>query len=468
MGKLTATALRILFLSLLILFFVNSAVADDILQDRLANIHPRDARWALVAVDLQTGREIAGAGTAAKAPLEPASLVKLITTGAVLDRIERHDKWDITTKILSDAVVREGTLHGDLYLAGRGNAFLSSADMEKIAGTLAENGIRRITGDIITDDSFFETRGMERSRNGAGYAPPEALGLDLHTVALTVSSSDPGKPPQVLVEPPNDTVRLAIDARTVAIMTNSIKVTQLDDASYRVSGNIIPGSPPVRWRFSLSAPALYAGGALRACLGRGGVETKGAVRKGKAPATAHSLAEIEGPALIELVREMNVNSLNVMADNLLLWLGAERFGAPGTREKGLLAIKEFLSTLDLPKGEVSITDGSGLREDNRLMARFLAEYLRKVAQKRWFADFRDSLPRAGMDGTLREIGFKDERFRVKSGRLENAFALAGYGVDGMGKEIAFAYIVNVPHGALLNLEKSGAEVIRLLSELKQN
>jgi D-alanyl-D-alanine carboxypeptidase len=94
----------------------------------------------------------------------------------------------------------------------------------------------------------------------------------------------------------------------------------------------------------------------------------------------------------------------------------------------------------------------------------MARYLAAVAKKPWFETFFNALPQAGIEGTLKEIGYKNERFRVKSGRLENAFALAGYGVDWRGRDIAFAYIVNIPGGAALNLERSGAEVMRYLAE----
>ncbi len=462
--KLLGRIGRLLIAFLLSLLFVNTSAAVDVLHERLAYILPRDASWALVAVDLQSGRKTAVTGNAAKAPLEPASLVKLITTGAILDYTDRHAKPGLKTLLLGDGAICEGTLDGNIYLVGGGNPLLTRSDLDKAARTLAEKGIRRITGDIVVDDSLFDTNGVERSRKGAGYASAGALGLDLHTVALTASPTALGKPPQVTMEPPNDAMRLAIDARTVATTTNSIKVKQLNDLAYRVSGNIVPGSPPVKWRFSLSDPALYAGGTLRACLWQVGVETRGKARKGKAPASAQLLVEIDGPDIVKLLWEMNVNSLNVVADNLLLWLGAEKYGLPGTRDKGLKAVNEFLSSIELSRGEVRISDGSGLREENRMTARFMAEYLRRIAQKKWFPEFHDSLPRPGMDGTLREIGYRGERFRVKSGRLENAFALAGYGVDGKGREIAFAYIVNIHHGAMVDLERSGAEVLKYLAE----
>jgi D-alanyl-D-alanine carboxypeptidase/D-alanyl-D-alanine-endopeptidase (penicillin-binding protein 4) len=454
---------RFFILILSALFFGNTALCDDSFVARLSL--PRDARWALAAVELKTGKELVRAGNALAEPLTPGSLVKLFTAGAVLDHREGNGTLNLTTTMSHDGEIREGTLHGDLYLMGRGNAPLSVAELKAAVKKIEELGIHKINGNIIADDTFFDAKGLERSRRGPGYAPAGALGLDLHTMAVTVAPTEPGKPPQVTVEPRYDAVRLAVEARTTASTTNSIKVVQLDDdTSYRVIGNIAADSGPLKWRFSLHEPALYAGGALKASLKQSGVKVEGNAKRGKTPEGAKILTEIEGPELQQLVHDMNVNSLNLVADNLLLLLGAEKFGAPGTREKGLKAVNDFLSTLDLPVGETTIADGSGLREENRVTARYMAEYLGKVARKRWFGSFYDSLPRAGLDGTLREIGYKNERFRVKSGRLENVFALAGYGVDGKGREIVFAYIINVPGAAVMNLERSGAEVMRYLAE----
>jgi serine-type D-Ala-D-Ala carboxypeptidase/endopeptidase (penicillin-binding protein 4) len=453
--------LRLFLLVISMLSFGNSALCADSFVPRLSL--PRDARWALVAVELKTGKELVRAGNALAEPLTPGSLVKLFTAGAVLDRRERRGAPDLTTTILHDGEIRDGVLYGNLYIVGRGNDFLSPADLKDAVRKIADQRIRRITGNVIADDTFFDTKGLERSRTGSGHTPAGALGLDLHTAAVIVTPTGQAKPPLVMVEPPLAAVRLAVEARTTATATSSIKVVQLDDTSYRVTGNISADSGPLKWRFSLHDPALYAAEALKACLKLAGIQAEGNGKKGKTPTNATLLTKIVGPELQNLVRDMNVNSLNVMADNLLLSLGATRYGAPGTRDKGLKAVNEFLGVLDLPHGEMVIADGSGLRDENRMTAGYMAHYLRGVSKKSWFPAFRDSLPRAGLDGTLRNIGYRNERFRVKSGRLENAFALAGYGVDGMGRVIAFAYIVNVSAGgAGMNLELSGAEVMKYL------
>jgi D-alanyl-D-alanine carboxypeptidase/D-alanyl-D-alanine-endopeptidase (penicillin-binding protein 4) len=444
------------------LFFGNNAYGDE--SSFLSQNYPATARWGLVAVDLNTGKELVQLGNSLAEPLAPGSLVKLFIAGALLDHRQAAKGLALNTTIFRDGVIQEGTLFGNLYIKGRGNALLTSTDLKRVVNKVAELGIRRISGNIIADDGFFEVNGLERSRTGAGYAPVGALGLDLHTVGVTVTSTESGKAPLVKVEPTNQAVRVAVSARTTVAANNTLEIVQIDDTSYRVAGNIPLDASPVKQRFSLRETALYTAGVLKAELLQGGIKVTGAVKKGKLPSDANSLAEIPGPDIHALLRDMNVHSLNVMADNLLLLLGAEKYGEPGSREKGLKGLSVFLDSFDLTKDKVVVVDGSGLRDENRVTAGFLTHYLRIVEQKKWFPSFYESLPRCGLDGTAKNIGYRNERFRVKTGRLENAFGLAGYGVDGMGREIAFTYIINVPAGgAMMPLDQIGTEVLRYLA-----
>lgn len=433
------------------------------LQERMNELLPSGSRWALTVISQATGKEIMSIVSAKDEPLIPGSLIKLITAGAVLDSAESLDGLKMKTSIFHSGALARETLDGNIYLTGRGNALLTASDLKAVAEKISGAGIKRITGDIIADDTFFDTREMERSGKGTGDAPAGALGLDLHTMAVIVTPAEPGNPPKGIVEPPNDTVKLAVEARTSAESRSTIRVAQIDDTSYRVTGTIPADSAPLKQRFALQDPALYAAGALGTSLNQIKVKVEGKTKKGKTPGDAKLLAEIEGPDLQKMVRDMNVNSLNVVADNLLLLLGAEKYGKPGTREKGVKTASDFLGSLGLSAKEATISDGSGLSRKNRVTAKFMANYLQKIAGKKWFQGFRDSLPRAGIDGTLKDIGYRNEKFRVKSGRLENVFALAGYGVDANNKDMAFAFIVNAPGAGVLRVEQSGAEVMRYLA-----
>jgi D-alanyl-D-alanine carboxypeptidase len=178
----------------------------------------------------------------------------------------------------------------------------------------------------------------------------------------------------------------------------------------------------------------------------------------------HSVEIRNKQELFNILHDMNVHSRNVTAQNLANCLGERRFGSPGTRAKGNRAVSSFLNSLDLPSEEAIIADGCGLTRENRITTHFIAHYLYQVSKKPWFDSFRDTLPRPGLEGTVKRIGYTDQRFRVKTGRLNDVFALAGYGVNAAGREISFAFIVNSKKGMVSDRRHSRGELLRLLAE----
>ncbi|MDD2337127.1 MAG: D-alanyl-D-alanine carboxypeptidase, partial [Geobacteraceae bacterium] len=178
----------------------------------------------------------------------------------------------------------------------------------------------------------------------------------------------------------------------------------------------------------------------------------------------HSVEIRDKRELFEILHDMNVHSRNATAQNLANSLGEQRFGSPGTRAKGNRAVCSFLISLDLPTKEAIIADGCGLTRENRITTRFIADYLYQVSRKPWSESFRETLPRPGMEGTVKRIGYTDQRFRVKTGHLNNVFALAGYGVNAAGREFSFAFIVNAKKGMISDRKHSRGELLRLLAE----
>jgi D-alanyl-D-alanine carboxypeptidase/D-alanyl-D-alanine-endopeptidase (penicillin-binding protein 4) len=260
-------------------------------------------------------------------------------------------------------------------------------------------------------------------------------------------------------------VRFAVAARTTASGNSSIDVTQLDDESYRITGDIPVGSTSVRKRFSLSGPSRYVAGSFQTILQQTGITVTDNVAQRKTPEGASLLVSIPGRSLQSYIYEMNTNSLNVAADNLLLSLGGLAGSSPVNREMGLDVLKAHLFRHGLLDTEVTVVDGSGLLLGNKVTPRALARYLVSISRQKWFGYFRNSLPRPGLDGTVKGSTVHNERFRVKTGNLENVTALAGYGVDGKGREIAFAFIVESSSALPPNAHRIMDEILEYLTGL---
>jgi len=163
------------------------------------------------------------------------------------------------------------------------------------------------------------------------------------------------------------------------------------------------------------------------------------------------------------LRYMNVHSVNYMAENLFLRLGEKRYGSPATVEKGQRAIAHYLAGFDLPKKGMTIIDGSGLSRKDRFTARAMSRYLYQISQRPWFPRLLATLPRPGLEGTVRHLGYVNSQFRAKTGRLDDVFSLAGFGNDRHGRGLVFVFLVNLS-GKGTDRRNSRGYLVKLLAE----
>lgn len=363
--------------------------------------------------------------------LSPASLVKLYVTALALD-INHQERVSLDTIISIDGKVKTGELHGNLYVKGTGNAFLSMDDFSRAMNSLKERGISSVRGDVVADDSYFDGRRQSLYGDGPAYAAPGALGLDLHTVFVSVD----GRSKTSTVLPENESALLEY--------SSGIKsVRKISDTSY-----LLPHRSD-RKRFGLNHPALYTSGALKEYLKANDITVNGNAIVGITPSEATIVAVIPSKDLKEIVKEINSYSINVMSENLLLHAGALKYGPPGTMDKGFLAIEEFLSKKGIAHAELLIADGSGLSHDNRLTSESVFELLNIARNEPWFGTFFSSLAMPGESGTLKHHKSM-ERVHVKTGQTERVFSLAGYMDCEKSDMLAFCLVVNVDGADLLN------------------
>jgi D-alanyl-D-alanine carboxypeptidase/D-alanyl-D-alanine-endopeptidase (penicillin-binding protein 4) len=168
------------------------------------------------------------------------------------------------------------------------------------------------------------------------------------------------------------------------------------------------------------------------------------------------------PPLSEIIRVINKYSNNVMTRQLLLTLGAEKHGAPGTVEKGIAVIHEWLKQHDLTFAELVLENGSGLSRDERISARHLGEVLRTAWQSPYMPEFLASLPIMSMDGSLRNSpgGGLAGRAHLKTGGLENVRTQAGVLLDERGRRMVVVILhnsasANTPAGKALQNDLLG-------------
>ena len=298
--------------------------------------------------------------------LAPASNEKLTVTYAAL--VELGTSYRFRTALLGVGSQEENVWHGDVFLKGYGDPTLTSPELEGLAEQLTELGITRIDGRVLADESWFDAQ-----RTAPGWK-----------AAFFINESPP------------------------------LSALVVDRGRY--DGH------------TARQPALAAAGQLRRILLRHGI-TAGAVAAGRAPAGAYGLAQIESEPLPDVLKEMDRDSDNFMAELILKELGAEA-GEAGTTGEGVRIVLRDLADAGVPLAGVRMFDGSGLSLDDRLTARALATLL-VVAWND--VDLRNpfwaALPVAGVNGTLEDRMQRAPArgaVRAKTGTTNRASALSGY------------------------------------------
>ena len=382
----------------------------------------------------------------------PASNVKLLTAAAALARL--GPDYRFATDFYGDSDVRDGVVLGNLYLKGYGDPFFVHEKMRDLVRRLKLRGVRRVAGDLVADDSFFDEkrygRGWRVGRSIRPYlAPHGALSLNFSLVSVLVSPGDrPGEPSRALLEPPSRALRLRSRAKTslggrARILIGRGRFKGKDVV--RVSGSVPAGDGMRTHRVPVTDPAAFTAGAVADEFKRQGIDLRGGIRRAVAPPDARLLARNLSPSLGELVRGLNKHSNNFVAEQILKTLGAEMRGAPGTAEKGLRAVRDFLVSVGVPAEDFTIADGSGLSRMSRVSPRAFVALLEAAHNDfRLRPEFAASLAVFGVDGTVkrRRASASSRRVRVKTGMLRGVHAFSGYAAARNGELLAFSVLMN--------------------------
>ena len=289
---------------------------------------------AAIAVDARTGAVLYAHN--GKRAFVPASNEKLPVSWAALTRLGPTYRY--RTEVLGVGARAGATWQGDLVLKGYGDPTLETGDLGRLAARIRAAGIRRVTGRIRGDESFFDSR-----RGVAGWKPS-----------------------------------------FVGIETPPLSALVVDRAR---------GWPAM-------SPPLLAAGSLRDALVTRGVAVAGRPGLGRTPARAVVLAVDTSPPLSRIVRTMNRDSDNFTAEMVLKQLGTLD-GRPGTSARGARLVVAEMAAAGIPVAGVRIVDGSGLSSLDRLTATALVGVIRAgIWDERIGPSFLASLAVAGRTGTL--------------------------------------------------------------------
>lgn len=383
----------------------------------------------------------------------PASILKLMTSAAALHTFMPQHQF--TTEIYTDGSVKGSTLDGNIYIKGYGDPNFVSEKMYLLVNEFFRTGIKRITGNIIADDSYFDGERIdpERGENDEDRAyssPVGALSFNWNSITIYVRpGSAVGKKAEVFLDTSSDFVVLKNQVTTKK-KASGISIDRTSNGKqdvFTVSGAIGVGDDEKVIYKSISNPPLFAGENLKLFLKYRDIEVQGKVVSGVVPKSAKLAASIVGDQLSQIVFSMNKFSNNYVAEMLTKAMGADGGKSQGTLAKGLVQIRKFLENeVGLKSGQFVLSNPSGLSRNNQFTPKQFVDLLSYVlGQGRIAPEFLLSLPVAGVDGTLKERmkGTDAETWvRAKTGLLNGVAALAGFALKPTGGMAVFAFICN--------------------------
>lgn len=381
--------------------------------------------------------------------LNPASNQKLVTAAAALSRL--GPAYRFTTGVYGE--IKNGAAQ-DLVLRGHGDPSLTTADLWRMAASLAGMGLRRVEGTLYVDQSRFDDQfvppAFEQQPNewASFRAPISAVALDGNSITLHVEPTEAGRDARVWFDPPGVVLTSGSVATEARGKGNTVRLS-VHEAGGRLraelGGHVAEGLPTGHYRRRLDDPRLAPGYALKQILQQLGVQVSGEVALGRGKA-APALVSHQSEPLARLIEELGKDSDNFYAEMLLKTLAAEARGTPATSAAGAEAVVDWLKQVGAFQPGTVVTNGSGLFEGNRISALTLARTL--------VAAYRDPATRpeyvahlavGGVDGTLRSR-FRSLRssriIRAKTGTLNQVVSLSGYVLPPASRSaIAYSFIV---------------------------
>jgi len=387
--------------------------------------------------------------------LNPASVMKLVTTYAGLDLLGPAYVWN--TEVYGSVAPVQDVLDGDLIIKGNGDPKLTIENFWLLLRSLRARGVRDIRGDLVLDRSLFSAADYDPARfdeqpTRPYNTGPDALLINFKAIAVYFVPEPEARRVRLVIEPPLPAVQvtnnLTLTDGACGDWLGRMKadaLTSADTARVVFSGSYARDCGERARSYSVLGHRQYAGALFTLLWRELGGTFSGTVRDGETPPMARLLASTRSQALAEVVRDINKYSNNVMARQLFLSVGIVGNGRPGTMDKSNNIIKQWLKGRGLDFPELVMENGSGLSRIERISARNLGRMLLDAYSSPAMPDLMASLPLAAVDGTMRKrLSGADiaGQAHIKTGSLTGVRSIGGYVLDRRGRRVAVVFIVN--------------------------
>ncbi len=392
----------------------------------------------------------------------PASNLKLFTTAAAL--VNLGPQFRYSTPIFANGSQTDSVLKGDLIVKGSGDPSISGRFyhgdklfvFKSWADSLKHRGITVIQGNLVGDNRFFKKPSMGEGWNwdDESYwyaAHTSALAFNDNCIDFKIWPQKPGQKVRFTLFPADDSVKIINNAITVDSLGDStLSITRMNGRSvYLIKGTLPVTADTVRESATVQRPADYFLRTLFKVLRQNGINIKGGIKiisendslnyRSQTPLFVH-----KSPPLSDLIHVVNKVSHNFYADQLLKTMGA-KFNHEGSFKAGCKFVKNWLESIGVAPQYFFNVDGSGLSRKNFVAPVATAILLKTLYRHPYFKYYYDSLPVAGVDGTIhnRMKGtLAAGNVHAKTGYVQRMRALSGYVNIGKKDPMIFVMMFN--------------------------
>ena len=379
----------------------------------------------------------------------PASNMKLFTTAAAL--LFLTTDYKVVTNVYHTGLIQDSVCKGDIIIKGACDPLFTDNHLDTLISQIKSSGIKKIEGNLIGDVSYLDSlhwgSGWMWDDNPYPFSPYlTPLVINESSIKIEFGAGKVGEHVEIKFIPGlNNYFKIHNISTTVNEDSNTIKITRdwiNNKNDIIISGKLNINSATDTVQINLIHPEDFFLNLFKYKLEKEGIEVSGNTKFASLPEANNKIAFIE-TNLTDIINKTNKDSDNLSAETLLRILGAEYFDTPSSAKKGIKLIDSLVVLLPMNPKNYRFADGSGLSFYNLVNAEVITELLKYIylEKQEVFKPFYESLPVAGVDGTLEKRMLNSSALanvRAKTGTLSGVSCLSGYVTTNENHLIAFS------------------------------
>jgi D-alanyl-D-alanine carboxypeptidase/D-alanyl-D-alanine-endopeptidase (penicillin-binding protein 4) len=394
--------------------------------------------------------------------LSTASTQKIFTAAAALEVLGKNYTYKTTSGY--SGTVSGGNLNGNLFITSTGDPTLGSWRYDgykpenfkqKLIEAIKKTGIKKISGDLIIDDSYFDHQTIPGGwpwDDLGNYYGAGVWGVNWRENQFDININGTEFKS---FSYPLEGVKWLNDLKVAGSSDQSLIFTAPYSNVALINGTL--PSKTVTVSGSTPNPPLQLGVEVQQWLKESGIGFSGKVitnaqleiegKKISETPKSNIILTYESPTLDKIVYWFLRKSINMYGETLIKTLGKEKKGNPSFKS-GVAYLKEFWKSKGINANMINFADGSGLSPQNYVSARAEVQALLYARKQSWFDSYYDGFPT------------QDNGIKMKSGTMRDTKSFAGFHTSKDGKKYVFSIIIN-------NYQGSGsAELQKILNVLK--